>query len=216
MIFSEEQIFRHSVKERNLNMESQYAEEFRRKLQDFYHFHIENLATDEPEKVLRFVAQYQMCRERKGPRPDKGLFMNGLPGRGKTFLASILSMELKIQFYSMRQIDEKWGTSPEECQYDYKEAFDWQSSIIIDDVGAESGTKRYGNEPILQSLIYRLYENWRWHGKIIIMTSNLSTYDRDPGDQRTIVGCLGGRIDSRFAEMFDTVRFVGKKDYRKE
>lgn len=215
MIFTESTIFRHIEKERDSETEKVYAMKFLQKLREFYKFQTDNVPDVELSKVLRFVAQYQMCCEKKGPRPETGLFINGFTGRGKTLMATILSMELHIQFYTMREIDEQWAINPERCQNEYSAAFGLQESVIIDDIGAEAGTRRFGNEPVLQSLLYRMYDNWRWFGKLVIATSNLSTCDQYPSDERTILGNFGDRVDSRFGEMFEIVKFVGKQDFRK-
>lgn len=215
MIFTESTIFRHVEKERDIETENEYVKKFHKKLCEFYKFRMDNVPPEELNKVLKFVAQYKMCCEKKGPCPERGLFINGFTGRGKTLMATILSMELRIQFYTMRDIDEQWAINPENCQDEFDAAFGLFAPVIIDDVGAEAGTRRFGNEPVLQSLLYRLYDNWRWYGKLVIMTSNLSTYDQSPSDERTILGNFGDRVDSRFIEMFEIVRFIGKQDFRK-
>ena len=150
------------------------------------------------------------------PIPTRGLLLVGKAGRGKTMLASIISAVLKIHFYTSREIDMAWGMNPQECQDTYSPLFCRYTPVILDDVGSESGTRRYGNEPLLPSLLCNIYDNWRWYGKLVIMTSNLSTYDKEPTDSRTILGSFGNRVESRFSEMFETIRFTGKTDYRKE
>lgn len=147
------------------------------------------------------------------PPPPKGLLLVGRAGRGKTFIASIISSLFHIPFYAAHEIDMAWGENPEYCRSVYPEVFSSTAPVILDDVGAEAGTKHYGNAAIFETLLYRLYENWKYHGKLVIITTNLSMNEKS---ENSVKKSFGERLESRFCEMFEMARFVGSRDYRKE
>ena len=181
----------------------------------------------EYDKILRWIAQYRMHqihlqKEAEGIEspecapPEKGLLFVGKTGRGKTTCARLIGGLFGFPFASMDQIDVAWSRNPDECERDFFDFFSSSKPVVLDDVGAESGQKRYGNESIVTSFLHRLYDNWRFCGKQIIMTSNLSTWDGAPDNQATFLGKYGERIHSRMLEMFEVVKINGSVDLRKE
>ena len=148
--------------------------------------------------------------------PKKGLLLVGKTGRGKTTAARIVGGFFNMPFASLDEIDVAWSRNPTKCEAEYAPYFLKASPVVIDDVGAETGQKRYGNESIVTSLLHRWYDDWRFNGKQIIMTSNLSTWDGALGNQATFLGKYGERIHSRILEMFEIVRINGSVDLRKE
>lgn len=148
--------------------------------------------------------------------PDKGLLFVGKTGRGKTTCARLVGALFNLPFATMDQIDIAWSRNPDECERDFFDFFSSSKPVVLDDVGAESGQKRYGNESIVTSFLHRLYDSWRFNGKQIIMTSNLSTWGGAPENQATFLGKYGERIHSRILEMFEVIKINGSVDLRKE
>ena len=183
------------------------------------------------KKVMTWIARYGLhladkynLKEIVYPRPEKGLLINGRTGRGKSTIAGLISVlfrnvnyEDKIPFYTLNEIDKAWGGNPKECESDFPAAFDSKQTVVIDDVGAEGMTKRFGNEPVFDFLIQHFYDSWKYRRKLIVMTSNLSTYDAPEmaNNNKTYLGVYGERINSRGHEMFEIVRINGENDLRK-
>lgn len=217
--------------ERNFEREQNAIEHYKKRIaKEVPAFNPEYFDPEEYNKVLTWLARYGLHvadsieqREKIYPKPEKGLLINGRTGRGKSTVAALVSMmfnnyyDYRIPFFSLGEIDKAWAASPSQCEYDYSDAFNASTSVIIDDVGAEGMMKHFGNEPVFNFLMQQLYNNWKYYGKSVIMTSNLSTYDAPEAakDPRTFLGIYGERINSRIHEMFEIVRINGEEDLRK-
>lgn len=163
------------------------------------------------QKIFRWIGQYEAARrdpERILTPPAKGLLIMGPPGRGKTVAARFISNFCQIQFWTMKRIDEEWGISPEGCKQYFENVFrELETPSIIDDLGAETMTKHFNVAPVHEFLLPFMYDRWTTYHKLFIVTTNLSMASTDA--ERSIEGVYGPRIKSRFAEMFDVVKFEG-------
>lgn len=171
-------------------------------------------------KKIRFIEpETREATEEENPRydpPEKGLLLLGPAGRGKTTCARVIGSLFGFLYATMDELDMRWGRNPEECERDYSEFFSGSTPIIIDDLGTEAGTKHYGNQGLGVQYLCRLYDLWRWEGKLIIMTTNLSPFKQQAAsNQQTILESYGERIDSRFYEMFEYVPIIGSYDIRR-
>lgn len=163
------------------------------------------------EKVFRWIAQYGVSQQdptKTLTPPAKGLLLMGPPGRGKTVAAKFISHFCQIHFWTMKQIDEKWGIDPEECKYYFDDVFrELYTPTIIDDIGSETMTKHFNVAPVHEFMLPFMYDRWTTYHKLFIVTTNLSMASNDA--ERSIEGVYGPRIRSRFAEMFEVVKFEG-------
>lgn len=230
MIITAERLFKPEVK-RNAEREAKAISHYEKRIaNEAPSFNPKYFDPDEYKKVLTWIARYGLHvadkidgKEEVYPKPERGLLINGRTGRGKSTLAGIISMLFSryyddgIQFYSLSEIDRAWAMNPSKCEYDYSEVFDMTHPVIIDDVGAEGQIKHFGNEPVFTFLMPKLYDAWKYWGKLVIVTSNLSTYDAPEmaKDDRTFLGVYGDRTNSRIHEMFEIVRINGNEDLRK-
>lgn len=197
--------------------------------QERFGFRTDNIDAKELAKVLRWVSHYRiyLLELQKNPDsaehkakceshlPPKGLFIVGPAGRGKSTVASIIATCFDFEYFSIRRVDEEYTQNPDRCKQENAELWNYKSHVVLDDVGAEAAGKHYGRPPVTPLLLERLYDNWKWHSKLTICTSNLSTHAA-ADDPRTVLGSYGARIESRVHEMFEIVKFIGPKDLRKE
>jgi DNA replication protein len=171
----------------------------------FADLHIARL--DEPR-----IAALNRCgwniKGEKFPWPDKGVFIFGNCGSGKTFLANIFCAEFEFHFFDVDELTD---------HYLAKDGDDWfcdfvekhqHTVIVIDDFGSERVAKKYGSESIISSLVNHREKSYRYYGVPTIFTSNFAKSDE-------IAAHYGDRIKSRIMGMCDCV-CLARDDKRKE
>ena len=139
-------------------------------------------------------------------RPRQCLWLCGGCGRGKTHLARILRDRLSIP---MRNADDisRDVTTDDMTAYDRRLYTTAAQDLIIDDLGSETLRSNYGNASEFPQLLQRLYELWRYNGKLIIVTSNYGLV----GNAITALNArYGERVTDRLVEMFLPVRLTGR------
>ena len=171
----------------------------------YFSSHIE---LEELDKLSAWLAAY--CINRNNPdvmdRPRQCLWICGACGRGKTMLARILRDRLQIP---MRNADDvsRDVTTDDMTAYDRRLYTTAAQDLIIDDLGAEELRSSYGNTTEIPQLLCRLYELWRYSGKLLIVTSNYGL----SGDWLADLNArYGERVTDRLIEMFLPVRLTGK------
>ena len=163
---------------------------------------------DEFGKLAAWIAAY--CINRNNPaivdRPRQCLWLCGGCGRGKTHLARILRDRLQIP---MRIADDisRDVTTDDMTAYDRRLYTTAAQDLIIDDLGSETLRSNYGNASEFPQLLQRLYELWRYNGKLLIVTSNYGLV----GNSITALNArYGERVTDRLVEMFLPVRLTGR------
>ena len=162
----------------------------------------------EYNKLASWIAAY--CISLNNPaivdRPRQCLWLCGGCGRGKTHLARILRDRLQMP---MRIADDisRDVTTDDMTAYDRRLYTTAAQDLIIDDLGAEELRSSYGNTTEMPQLLCRLYELWRYSGKLLIVTSNYGL----SGDWLADLNArYGERVTDRLVEMFLPVRLTGK------
>lgn len=163
---------------------------------------------DEFGKLSAWIAAY--CINCNNPaivdRPRQCLWLCGGCGRGKTHLARILRDRLQIP---MRIADDisRDVTTDDMTAYDRRLYTTAAQDLIIDDLGAEELRSSYGNTTEMPQLLCRLYELWRYNGKLLIVTSNYGLV----GNSITALNArYGERVTDRLVEMFLPVKLTGR------
>ena len=167
-----------------------------------------SIDSDEFGKLTAWIAAY--CINCNNPaiadRPRQCLWLCGGCGRGKTHLARILRDRLQIP---MRNADDisRDVTADDMTAYDRRLYTTTAQDLIIDDLGAEELRSSYGNTTEMPQLLCRLYELWRYSGKLLIVTSNYGL----SGDWLTDLNArYGERVTDRLVEMFMPVKLTGR------
>ncbi len=152
--------------------------------------------------------------DKKRIRYPKGLFVSGPCGTGKTLFCRILSSMFDIEMLDMTELVTIYlSKKGNEWFLDFIEK-NRKSPIIIDDLGAESDAKRYGNEIPISELLYERSKTWERYGIPTIVTSNM-VLDSPNKELMTIRRKYGTRIFSRLSGMLDRVELTGR-DHRKD
>lgn len=144
-------------------------------------------------------------------KPDKGAFMYGGCGTGKTFLASLIAQSylregLSVAFYDMPGLlnSIKGTFDTRESTRDFLDEICTCRLLVIDDMGAEKVT-----DWSVEQLYFVV--NARYNlGKPLVCTSN---FDLDGLEKRLGSDITARRITSRIKEMCFQA-FFGTKDWR--
>ena len=167
-----------------------------------------SIDADEFRRLATWIAAY--CINLSNPaivdRPRQCLWICGGCGRGKTHLARILRDQLSIP---MRIADDisRDVTTDDMTAYDRRLYTTAAQDLIIDDLGSETLRSSYGNASEFPQLLQRLYELWRYNGKLLIVTSNYGLV----GNSITALNArYGERVTDRLVEMFLPVKLTGR------
>ena len=173
-----------------------------------YDYDADEIDLGEFDKLAAWVAAY--CIHDAKPeivdRPRQCLWLCGGCGRGKTHLARILRDRLQIP---MRIADDisRDVTTDDMTAYDRRLYTTAAQDLIIDDLGSETLRSNYGNASEFPQLLQRLYELWRYNGKLLIVTSNYGLV----GNSITALNArYGERVTDRLVEMFMPVKLTGR------
>ena len=114
--------------------------------------------------------------------------------------------------YSADELD-KIAVDEENTNYCILRAiYGGENDLIIDDLGAELLRTRYGNAPEFPQMLQRIYDSWKFHGKLIIATTNMALSEKGISDFTKL---YGERTAERLAEMFMPVYLTGETNYRR-
>lgn len=133
--------------------------------------------------------------------PEKGLFLYGKKGTGKTTIMNIFSGLFEIDIIPVEELTVSFTIGREKAFWDV--ANDYRnSSLIVDDVCNEQTVKAYGNAiPIPEFFKAREY-SWRYDGIYTFYTSNATSRDE-------ITKLYGDTITSRILGMCEFIKIEG-------
>ncbi len=136
---------------------------------------------------------------------NRGLYIHGTVGSGKSIFACSLGRQLllggrSVRFFStialILQLYDMWRRPDEQIKKFMDEAILKPEVIILDDLGSEKVTD------YVRTTFFYLINEIEMREQMVIITSNFSLDDLDKH--------LGCRIASRIAGMCDVLRFAGK------
>ena len=178
-----------------------------------YDYDADEIELGEFDKLAAWVAAY--CIHDAKPeivdRPRQCLWICGQCGRGKTALVRILRDKLIApEIMPMRNADDISRALADDdglSSYDGRLLLSASKDLIIDDLGAEELRTHYGNTTEMPQLLSRLYELWRYSGKLLIVTSNYTLNNAGLNELRKR---YGERVADRLKEMFADVWLTGR------
>jgi DNA replication protein DnaC len=145
---------------------------------------------------------------------NKGLFLLGDVGTGKTYLLKCLLKNFRnngsIRIRTMQELVALWHDNKgreEGFWYDafgiYDNRVEDAHNYILDDVGQEQIVNYFGEKmELFNRLITRIYAGYEQHGLGSYITSNLT--------QSVFLARYGARTVDRIADMCDVIEFKGE------
>lgn len=174
----------------------------------------------ENEQVIADLCHYFTDTATQNIDPDKGLFIWGGIGSGKTFLMNLLRINPK-QNYKVADcavIASEFARNGEEALDKYCQVMEFTDftgkpktmrsikPYCFDDLGTENDKKHFGTDlNVMLDIMLRRYSKGEFYKTHI--TSNVSA------DQ--LKDKYGPRFTSRLKEMFNFINFLDAKDRRK-
>ena len=137
-----------------------------------------------------------LCRQEDLPEkylyPEKGFYFYGGTGRYKSYVARTLARFLGIPFYETHEIESDFLRWKDEFwKMEVYKGLRW-GHCVIDDMGAESGQKVYGNIFPFSLLLKKRMDLKDRYGFTTIITSNFALdNDLQEADERTY-SCIMG------------------------
>lgn len=148
--------------------------------------------------MIKYISETKLeCRQ-------KGLFLFGSVGTGKSFAAKVISSCFKIQFYTCRDLEKIFENSPEH----FWEVIRERKEIIIDDLGTEDERNDYGTKfELMERALDERHKMFESMNIRTIITTNLSG--------KAIAARYSERIYSRLHQMCECVNATGEDLRRK-
>ncbi|RPJ71190.1 MAG: AAA family ATPase [Acidobacteria bacterium] len=181
----------------------------------YEHCDLDSFVTYENERLLRVVARVRHFAE-AFPVVDKGLFLIGPPGVGKSHLAvAVLKQVISTRgargiFYDVREllkvIRSTYDPVVKATEAEVLRPVIQADLLVLDDIGAEKTSEWV--EETLNLLVTSRYNQRR----LTIFTSNYEEKE-DRGDPDSLLSRVGFRMHSRLYEMCEFLEYDGA-DYR--
>lgn len=154
------------------------------------------------EEILYRRHEWPCLTEESYPWPDKGLFLIGPIGTGKTTIAELLAYRMKMEFFTADIIVAEYLTQKGDDWYCEFIEDTRTKPVVIDDLGSEREVKKYGNDSIILDLIAARERTHRHYGIPTVFTGNF----KSPKD---VSNRYGDRILSRILGMCEVVMLNG-------
>ena len=147
-----------------------YAQHYAERLEHYGYFRDESNAKAF-DHLADYFARWFAATQAQASYPEKGLFIFGSKGTGKTTAMNIFSGLFGIEMIRIEDLTKAFACGKEKEFWQVVDDLKWRH-LIVDDICNESEAKQYGNKiPIADFLKQREYL-WKYNGLYTFYTSN--------------------------------------------
>lgn len=170
MVFDLEKLLPKEHKELDPEKRKFYVK-FYTKVLEKYGYHRDKQNASAFDALADYFGQWYAGTEGEASMPEKGLFLFGQKGTGKTKAMLIFSGLFKVEFVTIEELTIAFTTGREEAFWNT--ANQWRNkNLIIDDVCNEREVKAFGNKIPLPEFFKIREEKWKYEGRYTFFTSN--------------------------------------------
>ena len=153
------------------------------------------------DQLCDYFARFYGAKKELCDYPEKGLFLFGEKGTGKTTAMQIMSGLFGVEILPVEDMTVSFTCGKEEAFWDLVNSFSGQH-LIIDDICNEREAKMFGNRLPLPEFLKRREAMWKTRGILTCFTSNARS-------RAEITALYGDTITSRLLGSCNFLKLTG-------
>ena len=205
MVFDLKKLIRQPKQAIDPELLEKYAAHYAELVQTKFNFERSEENASGFDAVIRCIAHWRAFREGLCSAPERGLFIFGDPGTGKTTALQLFSALCDVDFISTDELSKAFSLKSGAGFWSISDEF-IHRALIVDDLGCEETSRSFGNVLPMADFIRERERQWQLSGIPTFFTSNAR-------NREELSNRYGRNICSRLLGMCDFVHFSGK-DYR--
>ena len=148
-----------------------------------------------------YIAHWRAAEEGLCDHPERGLFIFGDPGTGKTTAMQFFSAFCSVDMISTDELAKAFSLKSAEGFWTLADEYRFRP-LIVDDLGCEENTRSFGNQLPMADFIRERERQWQKSQLLTFFTSNASSRDE-------LIRRYGKNVCSRLLGMCEFINFKG-------
>lgn len=201
MVFDVKKIMPHERRELSKEIQESYVAHYAKIMQERFNYARtpENAAVF--DRIAAYIGVWYAARKGQCDYPERGLFLFGESGTGKTTAMQIFSGLCEVDYITVGELTKRFALGSFKLFWTIADEYA-NVPLIIDDLGCEDFTKSYGNDIPLADFIREREIAWLEKGICTFFTSNAKSRD-------DVIKRYGESVCSRLLGMCDFIQFKG-------
>ena len=201
MVFDLTKVVRPARKAIPEDVHKRYSAHYAKVIEEKFNYRVAAENAESFAAVVRYIAHWRAAKEGLCDYPERGLFLFGEPGTGKTtamlFFSGLCDVEMITTDELAKAFALKSGSGFWTLADDYR-----YRPLIVDDLGCEENARSFGNQLPMADFIRERERQWQGSRLPTFFTSN--AHDRNDLSKR-----YGKNICSRLLGMCEFIHFKG-------